>query len=400
LPPEHPSWQSEDTTTSTTSTQSNTGFITEDNLSAINEAKVEVAGETESEPIRSRLGLRNVSELVKNKKAKPRLIQGLLDELGLSFIYGAFGSLKSFMVIYLAICVATGRNWCGLKVKKGLVVIIAGEGTHGYSQRFAAALSGDDTNIPIHVSQRAAYLDDEEQLIEIVAEIEALPEPPVLIVADTLSRCSIGDENAAKDASHVVHGADYLKDYFQCHIMIIHHTGKNDNFRGSTVYPGAADTIIRCDKSDDLIATLNVEKVKDGKQDMKYSFKGREVILDGWVDEFGETPSSLAFEQCISPEDKKKQEMEDAVVGIVKDNPRESQTVLITKIIKETELSRRKSLGLLDGLVGKRIQKTGGGNGSAARYTEIQKPLPPGAILDIAGGRGFNQITPNGGGLV
>jgi RecA-family ATPase len=47
LPPEHPSWQSQDTATTTTSRQVNTDFITEDNRSAIREARAEVVGSPE-----------------------------------------------------------------------------------------------------------------------------------------------------------------------------------------------------------------------------------------------------------------------------------------------------------------------------------------------------------------
>ena len=53
------------------------------------------------------------------KIRKPEwLIEGLLEQDTLAMCFGASGSGKTFLVLDLALCVATGRTWNGYAAKK------------------------------------------------------------------------------------------------------------------------------------------------------------------------------------------------------------------------------------------------------------------------------------------
>jgi len=62
----------------------------------------------------------------------------------------------------------------------------------------------------------------------------------VLVVIDTLSRCSGGaDENSNTEMARVIAAADQVQQRFHCTVLIVHHAGK-DRERG----PRGASSLI------------------------------------------------------------------------------------------------------------------------------------------------------------
>jgi RecA-family ATPase len=60
-----------------------------------------------------------------------------------------------------------------------------------------------------------------------LAELKA---KPALIIIDTLTRLITGlDENSAKDAGMITKFMEQLARYFECFVLAIHHTGKDQN---------------------------------------------------------------------------------------------------------------------------------------------------------------------------
>jgi hypothetical protein len=66
------------------------------------------------------------------------LIEGVLDEGGLSVNYGDSGSGKTFVTLDMGFHVGAGLDWNGKKVKHGLVVYVAAEGGKRIKRRIAA----------------------------------------------------------------------------------------------------------------------------------------------------------------------------------------------------------------------------------------------------------------------
>ena len=79
------------------------------------------------------------------------LVHGILSKGDLAMVYGAPGSGKSFLVLDLALSVATGSTWAGHATTKGTVVYCTLEGLAGFRRRIPAAFKG---SIPDEVRDR------------------------------------------------------------------------------------------------------------------------------------------------------------------------------------------------------------------------------------------------------
>ena len=63
--------------------------------------------------------------------ARPWNVDRLIEGDGIAWVYGQSGSYKSVLAVGLACSVATGRDWCGRKVRQGPVLYISAEGGSG-----------------------------------------------------------------------------------------------------------------------------------------------------------------------------------------------------------------------------------------------------------------------------
>ena len=65
------------------------------------------------------------------------LIQGLIEQGAVTAVTGEPGSGKTFLLVDLALHVASGRSWFGRKVEKGVVIYIAAEAAESTQRRAA-----------------------------------------------------------------------------------------------------------------------------------------------------------------------------------------------------------------------------------------------------------------------
>jgi hypothetical protein len=214
------------------------------------------------------------------------MIDGVLPLGTFSVVYGSFSTFKSFLALDMALSLATGTPWCGRAVKQTDVLYIAGEGVFGFMLRIDAWAQhhkvADElpsfrmVPLAINLMDRAHT----QRLIDIITPLDGFN--PKLVVVDTLHRSMVGaDENSAKDAGLAVSNAALIQQAFGCTVLAIHHAGKNEDrgLRGSTGLPGAADTIIRVNRSDEDRLTLMVEKQKDGEQEQEFNLRAQSVTL-------------------------------------------------------------------------------------------------------------------------
>jgi hypothetical protein len=109
------------------------------------------------------------------------------------------------------------------------------------------------------------------------SDLAELKAKPSLIIIDTLSRLITGlDENSAKDAGMVTKFMEQLARYFECFVLAIHHTGKDQNkgARGSSAFFANMDTVIST-KLKQGGTELRVKKQKDA------DVSGRNQLLCG-----------------------------------------------------------------------------------------------------------------------
>jgi RecA-family ATPase len=90
-------------------------------------------------------------------------------------------------------------------------------------------------------------LADKDDLASLIETIQQLPEPPVLVIIDTLHRCfGDGDENSSRDYKRFIDGADDLRRATGATVFVIHHTGYDQSHaRGSSSGRAAMDTLMQ-----------------------------------------------------------------------------------------------------------------------------------------------------------
>lgn len=178
--------------------------------------------------------------------AAPYLVKGVLQRRSHAVLYGAPGQGKTFVALDIAYHVASGRDWQGHRVAKGLALYLAFEGVGGISRRGAALMRhyGND-DVPLYVEAADYNLREPAGRKALGDMMAGLPEKPALIVIDTLARAMKGgDENSAQDMGALNDAVGALIEATGACVLVIHHSGKNkaSGARGSSALLGAIDT--------------------------------------------------------------------------------------------------------------------------------------------------------------
>ena len=208
----------------------------------------------------------DVGELCSLPPAENWLVKGYLSLDILAVLFGDPGCGKSFLAIDIACHIATGRPWRGCTVKPGKVLYIAGEGRNGLSKRFKAWFErhGEPPR-NVQICTAPIALTDPAGIAALVAEIQAMPEPPVLIVVDTINRnFGPGDENATADMTTAVAGLDAIRNATGAAMLAAHHSGHGDKSRGrgSSVLRASVDVEYSVEKFDRTVQ-VRCTKAKD-----------------------------------------------------------------------------------------------------------------------------------------
>lgn len=199
------------------------------------------------------------------------LIKGFLDADTIARMTGKSGHGKSFIMLDMAGCIATGQDWHGHAVKQGLVVYMVAEGTRGWKRRMRAWESRHNHGVPIPDSgmlivpfpiQTAEAL-NWQTFVQVMSEMK-----PVLVVLDTQARVTVGvDENDATEMGKFVEKMEQIRRATGACVLAVHHLGHaGEHGRGSTAVLGALGSEIRVKKTEKGKLTVETEKQKDGEE--------------------------------------------------------------------------------------------------------------------------------------
>lgn len=203
------------------------------------------------------------------------LIDNCLPQSSLIALYGAPGSLKSFLALDWAYHLAHGMDWAGLECDEPKrVLYVAGEGTAGVKKRLAAwrmhhgHVLGGEADGNLVVSDNMPQIGDDEAWPEHRADIEASG-PWDLVVFDTLAYLTFGlEENSNTDMMRAVKRLTDFAKATGAAVMVVHHTGADgDKLRGATSILAACDTVFRLDKDTQVNGQgrLHMTKQKDAE---------------------------------------------------------------------------------------------------------------------------------------
>lgn len=273
---------------------------------------VKMVAELEAESRPSRFTL--ISGYVGFDKQASYLIKGVLPAESTCAINGPSANYKTFLSMSLCCHVATGKEWDGRHVTKGPVLYIVGEGGVGVPRRIRAWAeqynNGADIpnfyriDMPVFMADPAQINDLKIAADKILAETG---EPVRMIVVDTVARCfGGGDENRAADMGAFIAGCDTIKAMTGATILLIHHTGKNEEngARGSSAFKAALDAeyLVKRENGDAPALTLTCTKMKDAEEPAKRSFDLRSCAI--FLDDDGDEITSLVLvDQGREPND-------------------------------------------------------------------------------------------------
>lgn len=251
-------------------------------------------GERAGEIKRRLLGLSAIEAVLTSNY----MVKGWLDRNCLSMLYGPSNAGKAFVALDIAMHIAADKPWRGLRVNGGPVLYIAAEGGAGIRNRLAAIkrdrpdmASAPFTLLPVVLDLHGH--DDALAVCEIIPD-----EAPALVVIDTLARSmGAGDENTAKDAAMFVRNCDLLREATGAHVMVIHHTGKDEDrgARGSSALRAAVDNEIQVTSDCEILS----RKQRDQEPPEPLHFKLRSVTLG--MDEDGEPVTSAVVDATDAP---------------------------------------------------------------------------------------------------
>jgi hypothetical protein len=244
------------------------------------------------------------------------LIDKLVVEDSVCFIYAPPASFKSFVVLDWLLCVVSGIPWHGHDVTPGDCMYIAAEGYGGFGKRWEAwKMQHNRLKTPspntFHIMDRAINLMDVDDVNTLISMVRAVQSEYGLnyriICIDTFAKSMRGgEENSAKDTSMAIASCDKIRTELGVTVLVVHHTGKDvgRKMRGSNATEAGANTVIRIDRGeegdrDNLMMT--VEKQKDDEDGQRFHFRAKRVDLierdtPGWRRE-----SSLVMEPSVKP---------------------------------------------------------------------------------------------------
>ena len=235
-----------------------------------------------------------------------------LQSQALIMVHGPSGCGKTFLVLDMVLAIAskgTIPDWFGNKVRHGTVVYLAGEGHHGLRGRVAAWKQHKGVGeLDMWLSRHGLDLNTPQGYQKTVDAIRALPNPPEIIVVDTLHRFLDGDENSASDAKSMLDACGAMINEFDCSVVLVHHTGVSveaqHRARGSSAWRGALDIEISVIPGETI--EINQRKSKDAEEAESVFVELQSVPIKGWLDEDDDQVSSAVLVAGNEPTKSKK----------------------------------------------------------------------------------------------
>jgi hypothetical protein len=188
-----------------------------------------------------------------NKPKRKWHVEKLIKEKSLTVLYADGGTGKTYITLSLAVCAASGRDWLGYKIPRGLVTLFVDEESDeddlGY--RFQACIKGEELEgdgLPIHFISGGGFTLDNPEAVQALRCL-IVANKAELVIIDSFSMILNGDENTKEDCQVVMRELRRLCNELGCSIVVIHHANKADGYRGSTAIKNSINTLIKVEST-------------------------------------------------------------------------------------------------------------------------------------------------------
>ncbi|MDE5461327.1 AAA family ATPase [Bradyrhizobium sp. CSS354] len=203
---------------------------------------------------------------------QPYLIEGLVPEGAFFQVFGDPKAGKSYCMMTAGLCIATGRDFAGLEVRKCRVLyVIAEGGRRRFAERVEAWILKTASDEAAATGEARAKIESRIRsdlaenwrligrsvMVDVPLEVkQALaggPGPWGMIVIDTLIRNFSGAMNDQEAIAKFIHGVDFMRGD-KTAVGVVHHSGHGTKTRGagSVALDGGLDLAIRVWREDPL----------------------------------------------------------------------------------------------------------------------------------------------------
>lgn len=213
------------------------------------------------------------------------VIKGLFRRGETSLLFGPSNSGKSALIVSAGAAIIGGRDFFGLRTRRGIVIHVVAEAPRSILERYAALQDeiGEDP-APYLVGTKPLDLGDPESVAAFITKVRKIAadanETIALVVFDTLVLCIGGrDENHSGEMTQVTRGAHEIARALFCHVCLVHHTGKEGaNYRGSSAFRANLDAEISLTPAEGQV-TMRVTKQRNMPTGLERQFRTEPVLL-------------------------------------------------------------------------------------------------------------------------
>jgi RecA-family ATPase len=219
---------------------------------------------------KNRIIIRNAAYALTPRTPINYIIDKVISPGSVNVWAGKFGNGKTYVTLAAGVSVALGIDFLGMPTKQTTVLFIDEEsGDQRLSTRLAATLRGVDggEETLINFISLAGFNllkrpGDAELLQSCIEQTQA-----GLVFIDALADIMLGgDENSVKDTQPVFAALRKIAENTRAAIVLIHHTNKLGEYRGSSAIPGAIDSMLLIEKDEKTnVITFKSIKNRDGE---------------------------------------------------------------------------------------------------------------------------------------